>query len=62
MPVVGGVGVVQTQGQMLFGVEKLRSVKFPSSKIDGTSVLIAENEEELKSLLMRVKEESEKLA
>ena len=36
---VGGVGVVQTQGQMLFGVEKLRSVKFPSSKIDGTSVL-----------------------
>ena len=38
---VGGVGVVQTQGQMLFGVEKLRSVKFPSSKLDGTSVLDA---------------------
>ena len=35
------VGRVQTQGQVSFGVDKLRSVKFPASKMDGTSVLDA---------------------
>ena len=38
MSVVEGV---QTQGQVSFGVEKLKSVKFPASKIDGASVLNA---------------------
>ena len=55
--IMRNTGLEETQAGIKMAGRKINNLRYA----DGTT-LIAESEEELKSLLMKVKEESEKLA
>ena len=56
MHIMRNIGVDEAQAEIKIAGENIINLRYP-----GDTTLMAENEEELKSLLMKVKEESEKV-
>ena len=52
-----GNGIDETQARIKIARRNINKLRYPND-----TILMAESEEELKSLLMKVREESEKLA